>query len=84
MDNPKNGTTQADGELSTDTQAPKMRSYKTPNGDSFQITEEEFKQVVEIFSYLRRLRDKKDAQADALEPELSGLPGNTPVNWKVG
>ena len=84
MDNPENGTTQpALGESSEQEQSSKVRTYKTPSGESFQVTEEEFAKVVELFSYLKRMQKSKETQLDTLEPELSGLQTNKPVNCKV-
>ncbi|MBK7962253.1 MAG: hypothetical protein IPK04_14370 [Bdellovibrionales bacterium] len=85
MDNPKDGTTQpASSEMSEQEAKNKLRTYKKPNGDSFQVTEEEFAQIVEIFDYFRKLRESKDTQSESLEPELAGLNAGNPVNWKVG
>ena len=51
----------------------KKRRYKKPNGEIFEITEDEFNQVVEIFDYMRKIRDRiKNTQLETLEPENQG------------
>ena len=70
----KNPTTdQVQPEVSkVDQDAPqsKARVYKTPDGVEFEITQEEFEQVVAIFDVLRRWRDEKATQT-GIEPERS-------------
>jgi hypothetical protein len=46
------------------------RVYKTPDGAQFEITEDEFEQIVAIFEFLRQSRDEKSTQPD-IEPEGS-------------
>jgi len=58
----------------------KTRTYKTPSGESFKITEDEFSQVVAIFDFLRHSRDEKTTQPNI---ELNTNPSgeqNNPVN----
>lgn len=71
MKNPTTGQVQPEVSK-VDQEAPhsKPRVYKTPEGVEFEITQEEFKQVVAIFDVLRRWRDEKATQPD-IEPEGS-------------
>lgn len=51
---------------------PKSRTYKKPSGDAFEISEEDFDKVVEIFNRLRKTRDGQNTQVETLEPETPG------------
>jgi hypothetical protein len=60
---------------------PKLRTYTTPNGCSFELTEEEFQEVVLIFSIFRQWRD--DDVLLALESQgLTQQNETSPVNLK--
>lgn len=71
-------------EMGQEAKATKTRTYKTPCGESFTISEEEFAQVVEIFDYLRKSRDSKNAQLDTLEPESCTQNEGFEIEEKVG
>ena len=61
---------------------PKVRIYKTLDGGSFELTEEEFQEVVLIFSIFRQWREEKDTQLD-IEPQGLATQNQTcPVNLK--
>lgn len=62
----------------------KTRTYKTPCGEAFTITEDEFSKVVEIFDYLRKSRDSKNTQMDSLEPESAAQNVDSSIEEKVG
>ncbi len=57
----------------------KTRTYKTPSGESFEITEDEFNQVVAIFDFLRLSRDEKTTQPN-IEPEETSVESNNALN----
>lgn len=79
MDNPTKGPNQPDLSIVGEQGAneAKTRTYKTPNGGSIEITEEEFQSVVAIFDFLRQSRDEKIAQLDI---ELAGSSSQTITN----
>ncbi len=77
------GQAQADLILSQEAET-KTRTYKTPCGEPFTITEDEFSKVVEIFDYLRKSRDSKSTQTDTLEPESSAKVDESSIEEKVG
>ncbi len=84
MSNPLDGSTKpALSEIGE--KEPKTKTYKTPNGEEFQITAEEFAQVVAIFDFLRQSRDEKNTRV-GIEPEQTATQSNNdPVNYrKVG
>lgn len=84
MNNPSDGTTKPSlCEVGTEVQ--KTRTYKTPNGETFEITEEEFNVVVAIFDFLRQARDQKSTQAE-IEPQVRGssLEQNEVQSRKAG
>lgn len=61
---------------------PKARTYKKPNGEEFQITAEEFSQIVLIFDFLRQSRDEKNTRV-GIEPEQTATQSNNdPVNYR--
>lgn len=62
----------------------KTRTYKSPDGESFTISEEDFSKVVEIFDYLRKSRYTKNTQMDTLEPESSPQVDKTVAQERVG
>jgi hypothetical protein len=71
MKNPITGQVQPEvSKLDQEVSISKPRAYKSPDGVDFEITQEEFEQVVAIFDVLRRWRDEKTTQTD-IEPEGS-------------
>ena len=71
MSNPLDGSTKpALSEAGEKEQ--KTRTYKTPSGESFKITEDEFSQIVAIFDFLRRSRDEQSTQPN-IEPEETSV-----------
>ncbi len=71
MKNPITGKVQPDvSELDQEVKPQPKRVYKTPDGKQFEITEDEFQQIVAIFEFLRQSRDEKSTQLD-IEPEPS-------------
>ena len=87
MHKPSGGTTQPALSTVGDQEAlkPNLRTYRTPDGGSFQITEEEFTEIVLIFEFLRKSREERDNEPKGLEPETSTQPVTSPVNLrKVG
>ena len=62
----------------------KTKTYKTPSGEKFVITEDEFSKVVEIFDYLRKIREKKDTQLDTLELERGKQSGDIELDKEAG
>lgn len=71
-------------EMGLEANETKTRTYKTPCGESFTITEDEFSKVVEIFEYLRKSRPSKNTQPDTLEPETCPQVDDSSVEEKVG
>lgn len=60
----------------------KVRTYKTPTGGSFELTEEEFQEVVLIFSVFRQWREENDTQL-GIEPQGSATQNQmNPANLK--
>lgn len=71
MKNPTTGQVQPEvSKVGQEASKSKPRVYKTPDGVEFEITQEEFEQVVAIFDVLRRWQDEKATQAN-IEPEGS-------------
>lgn len=71
MKNPTTGLVQPEvSKVDQELSHSKTRTYKTPDGVEFEITQEEFEQVVAIFDVLRRWRDENATQTD-IEPEGS-------------
>lgn len=62
----------------------KTRTYKTPNGEPFIVTEDEFINIVEIFEALLKLRNSQNAQVNTLEPESYTQTESSAVEKKVG
>lgn len=58
----------------------KVRTYTKPNGELFQLTEDEFWEVVAIFDFWRKSRDERDSQPECLELEKGTKAQSTPVN----
>jgi hypothetical protein len=80
-----NGNAQPDlVKVGQEVEQTKTRTYSTPDGESFTITEEEFSKVVEIFDYLRKYRDERNAQEDALELESTPHADKSTVEERVG
>lgn len=77
------GQVQTDLKLSQEAET-KTRTYKTPCGEPFTITEDEFSKVVEILDYLRKSRDSKNTQVDTLEPESGANTDDSSIEEKVG
>lgn len=77
MKNPIAGQAQPDvSELGHNEHEKPSRVYRTPDGAQFEITEDEFQQIVAIFEFLRRSRDEKSTQLD-IEPEGSSTQVDT-------
>lgn len=80
-----NGNAQPDSvKVGQETETTKTRTYSTPDGKRITITEEEFAVVVEIFGYLRKSRDEKNAQVDGVEPEKCAQGEETAVEERAG
>lgn len=58
----------------------KVRTYSKPNGEQFQLTEDEFWEVVAIFDFWRKSRDERDIQPESLELEKGTKAQSTPVD----
>ena len=62
----------------------KTRTYKTPEGEPFTVTEDEFNRVVEIFEALLKIRNRQNTQMDTLELESCAQNESSAVEKKVG
>lgn len=63
-------------------QAAPTKTYKKANGEEITITPEDFKRIVDIFDYLRKIRDSQNARVDALEPDTCTHSTSNHVNVK--
>lgn len=81
MSNPLDGSTKP-ALCEIGEKEPKTRTYKTPNGEEFKITEDEFSQVVAIFEALRQSRDQKSTQPDIEPNNSTSGESNNPVNYR--
>lgn len=84
MDNPIDGSVKP-ALCEINRQGQKTRTYKKPNGEVFEITEDEFNQIVAIFYFFRGQKNN-DTQAECIEPnpEGSNLEQNEIQSRKAG